>query len=44
VGRHIRHGRSPGAAERWVASSDDRNAELVEETRSRADLLVRLGG
>jgi len=42
VARHVPHGRSPAAAEHWVACSDDRNAELVEATRSRADDVVRL--
>ena len=44
VARHVRHGRTPEAAERWVATSDDRNAALVEGTRDRADLVVRLDG
>lgn len=42
VARHVAHGRSEEDAERWVAGSDDRNAELVECTRSRADLVVRV--
>lgn len=42
VARHVRHGRSPHAAELWVAASDDRNAALVEATRARADLVVRV--
>ena len=42
VARHVAHGRTPGAAEQWVAASDDVNADLVERTRSRADLVVRL--
>ena len=42
VARHVRHGRTPQAAERWVAASDDRNAALVDATRDRADLVVRL--
>ena len=42
VARHVAHGRTPEAAERWVASSDDRNAALVDGTRDRADLVVRL--
>lgn len=42
VARHVPHGRSPAAVEHWVACSDDRNAELVEATRSRADNVVRL--
>lgn len=43
LARHVAHGRTAQEAERWVAASDDRNAELVEATRSRADLVVRLG-
>ncbi len=43
VARHVQHGRTPAEAERWVASSDDRNAALVAATRDRADLVVRLG-
>ena len=42
VARHVRHGRSPAAAERWVADTDEPNARLIERTRSRADLVVRL--
>ena len=42
VYRHVRHGRSPEAAERWVAATDEPNAALIEGTRSRADLVVRL--
>ncbi len=42
VARHVRHGRSPEAAKRWVASTDEPNAALVDATRSRADLVVRL--
>jgi len=41
VTRHVQHGRSPAEAEQWVVS-DDRNAALVEATRDRADLVVRL--
>jgi pantothenate kinase len=42
VARHVHHGRTPEQAEQWVASSDDRNAALVDATRERADLVVRL--
>ena len=42
LARHVRHGRSPEAAAAWVARTDDVNARLVEQTRSRADLVVRL--
>ncbi|HUR73073.1 MAG TPA: nucleoside/nucleotide kinase family protein [Sporichthya sp.] len=40
--RHIRHGRSAAEARQWASGSDQRNADLVEGTRERADLLVRL--
>ena len=43
VERHVRHGRSADAAERWVSASDDPNAALVDATRARADLVVTLG-
>lgn len=42
VARHVRHGRSPAQAERWVATSDRPNAALVQATRARADLVLRL--
>lgn len=42
IDRHVRHGRSPEAAERWARGTDERNAELVETSRARADLVVRL--
>lgn len=42
VGRHVRHGRSPEAAEAWVSTTDEPNARLIEATRERADLVVRL--
>jgi len=42
VARHVRHGRSPEQAQRWMAGTDDPNAELIEQTHSRADLIVRL--
>ena len=43
VARHVAHGRSPDAARTWVARTDEPNARLVEATRERADLVVRLG-
>jgi len=42
VARHVAHGRAEAEADRWVARSDDPNAELVESTRARADLVVRV--
>ena len=42
VARHVAHGRTPEQAERWVAHTDEPNARLVQATRARADLVVRL--
>lgn len=42
VQRHVDHGKDRLAAEQWVRSSDQPNAELVAGTRSRADLLVHM--
>lgn len=39
VRRHVAHGRSPAAARAWSLGSDQRNAELIAATRSRADLV-----
>lgn len=41
VERHVRHGRTQDAAQRWVARSDEANAELVAQTQWRADVLTR---
>ena len=40
VDRHTRHGRSAAAALSWARDVDAHNAELIERTRDRADLLV----
>lgn len=40
VARHVRFGKSPGAARLWVQRTDEPNARLVATTRSRADLVV----
>ncbi len=42
VARHVRHGRDAGAARAWALGTDERNAALVDATRSQADLVVRL--
>lgn len=42
VARHVSHGRTRADAERWVEHTDEPNARLVEQTRDRADLVVRL--
>jgi pantothenate kinase len=38
--RHQANGRSPAAAEAWVAGNDEPNARLVATTADRADLIV----
>jgi pantothenate kinase len=43
IQRHIEFGKTPEFARAWVLSSDQRNAELVAGTASRADVVVRLG-
>lgn len=42
IARHVAHGRTEEEAEHWVAGSDDRNADLVDSTRTRADLVLRV--
>ncbi len=43
IARHRTYGKSEEEAVRWVLESDQRNAELIEATRPRADLVVKLG-
>ncbi|QIQ02042.1 nucleoside/nucleotide kinase family protein [Streptomyces liangshanensis] len=40
VDRHVRFGKEPAHAERWVRDSDEANARLVARGRGRADLFV----
>lgn len=40
--RHEAYGRSPEEARFWALGSDERNAQLIESTASRADRIVRL--
>ncbi|MEU4622690.1 nucleoside/nucleotide kinase family protein [Actinoplanes sp. NPDC023801] len=40
IERHIRFGKEPAAAVAWATGTDERNAELIAATRSRADLIV----
>jgi pantothenate kinase len=42
VRRHEAYGKSPEDAVIWALGSDERNAQLIESTASRADRLVRL--
>jgi pantothenate kinase len=40
VARHVQFGKDPEHARAWVQAVDEGNADLVESTRSRADLIV----
>jgi len=42
VARHVEFGKSPAAAEEWVARVDEANAVLVAATVDRADRVVTL--
>ena len=42
LARHVAFGKSEQEAKAWVERVDEPNARLVEETRSRADLLIDL--
>ncbi|MFI8828539.1 nucleoside/nucleotide kinase family protein [Streptomyces sp. NPDC053431] len=42
VARHVRFGKDPAHAARWVADSDEANARLVARGRDRAHLVVRM--
>lgn len=40
VARHVEFGKAPDRAHSWATGTDQRNAELVETTRGRADLVI----
>ncbi|MGH3888564.1 MAG: nucleoside/nucleotide kinase family protein [Pseudonocardiaceae bacterium] len=40
IARHVRFGKEPAAAAAWATVTDERNAVLVNSTRSHADLIV----
>ncbi|MFH5232379.1 nucleoside/nucleotide kinase family protein [Antrihabitans spumae] len=42
VARHEAHGRTASEAAEWVRDVDEQNAELIEKTRYRADVVVTL--
>jgi len=42
VARHIKYGKSPEAAHAWANGTDQRNAELIETTRMKADVIFHL--
>lgn len=44
IARHIRHGKTPGAARDWALGPDQVNAHLIETTRGDADIVVDLDG
>ncbi|MGH3981173.1 MAG: nucleoside/nucleotide kinase family protein [Pseudonocardiaceae bacterium] len=40
IARHVRFGKQPAAAVAWATVTDERNAVLINSTRSHADLVV----
>lgn len=42
VKRHVQFGRSPEAADAWARGTDERNAQLIAQTRDLADYLVHI--
>jgi pantothenate kinase len=42
VDRHVRFGRTPEAAQAWVEQTDEPNARLIEQCRSRAHAVCHL--
>ena len=42
VARHIKFGKTPAAAQEWAHGSDAHNAELIETTRVKADVIITL--
>ena len=42
IARHVAYGKPLAAARAWSLGSDQRNADLVELTRDRADRIIRV--
>ncbi len=42
IARHIAFGKTPAEAEAWSRGSDEVNAKIIEQTRSRADAVIHL--
>lgn len=42
VTRHIKFGKSPEEAHAWAHGTDQNNAEFIERTRARADVIINL--
>lgn len=40
IARHVQFGKTPEAAATFVRESDERNTEIIEATRGRADLMI----
>lgn len=40
IARHVRFGKSPEQATAWALGTDERNADLIAATRSRADVII----
>ena len=43
IDRHVAYGKHPEVARAWALGTDERNAELVEATMGRADVIVHVG-
>ena len=43
IQRHIEFGKPPELARAWALGTDQRNAELIQATRVRADTIVQIG-
>ena len=42
IERHERFGKSPADARAWALGPDERNAQLIEATATRADRVIEL--
>jgi len=42
IDRHVRFGKSPAEAARWISTVDDPNAALIAATKAHADLVVEM--
>ena len=44
IARHVAHGKARSEAEAWVSAVDQPNADMINATRDRADLIVQFEG
>lgn len=42
IARHIRYGKSPEDSQLWATGTDQKNAELIERNKSKADFILLL--